>query len=612
MVLMEADVIRGRRAIVRPTKALRVVVPLVEPPVRAKLTLADAISRLGPRAFRQKALSERLLQERPLTRFNASEFFLSECESDTLQYKINQWARREYCCDAIIKRSLDGSSSQGYRGFWVMDLNPQLFEVPKRAKLEPGKDFSLEDVFGTRELVFIRYLAKNPCSSISKIREVFRTSGKFDMISYLNQQAKIFHVQGLIRRTPAKPFLYWLDSKIAVKFGLSPVDRNLRLEELFNLRELSVVLQVLKFGKIPVSELCSALGIDAKVLWDSRGKMEKICKVLKIPKPFVAEGDGIMLRYSINPNFAKYFAIKMETMPRVDEYFTPIMVKLIMAIAENPLSNFAEIAIKLELSLDAVYDRLTMINAVCAKHGFEKPIKVPVASGLLVLPLEFLKRFNLPIVVPDKKKLVRGEIAEAVYAEMVRDTTQTPTQIAKRLSLKVHNVNNSKTSIKRKMTKFSDLLATYIQATTDPKQLKDQIVSYRLEHGRWPTDADLNNGAMNISLALGTGCTPKRILSFVESNITFEDRVSIAQAGFGVVQTWDFSKFKDPELVLRAFAGALIRGAELPQLENILEVSDTDEITMEKANKLDTKFGIKAEELAQGNWRTASNSYVSN
>lgn len=605
MALRETIIPTGRTVAV--TSRVSSAQVLVETSPRFKLTLADVLARFQPPAIRKKALFERLFQERPLTRYNVREFFKDENEFDAVQYDVNRQFRKVYGCDAIVKRSLDSSTESGYRGFWIMDLNPELFKVPERAKLRPGEDFSLEDVHEPKILAVIDYLAEHPYSSLAEIKRVFGITGRFHLLGYANAQAKPFGTEHLVQRTSKAPFVYWLDKLLATQFGIEIKPVKPALETLFDMREIQLVLEVMQKRRASSAELQTAIGVSSSNLAGVIDRMERTCKELGIPKPFIADGGHTGRRYSLNPKFAKFFGLKSDTKSRLEDYFTSILIDTVKAIAENPLSTFSEIGVKLGISAVVVAQRVVVINSICERHKLPKLEKIPVVRGLLLVPLGFLITFGLPIIVPDRRKLVRGEIEEVVYAEMERDGSQTPIQIAEKLGLNAFQVVNSKSNIKRKMTRFASLLAQYLQSTANSEKLRSRLISHRIEKGRWPNDADLSNGAIDIAFAFGLERTTARIAKFLEDELTPDDRMRIVHHDFAIIQKWDFSKFEDPESVLRSFAGASIRGAELSALFVILNSFESDENAMAQANKINTKLGLSLEAIVGESGRTTSN-----
>jgi hypothetical protein len=377
------------------------------------------------------------------------------------------------------------------------------------------------------------------------------------------------------------------------------------------LLELQLILEIFARGRASVSEVRKTLEISGTRFCELVERIERTCNELNIPAPFDACGESYMRRYSVGSEFAAYFNMKSESKlkPRLSEYFSDSMIETIMTIANNPYLDYGMLAFKLHISPDALAVRIRKIIAVCKKHDLGNLVRVPAKDTLLIgLSVALLKHFDLPIVLPDPSRFVIGKVSRAVYEFELKTPGKSTSDVAHSLHMTEKTVRETRYRIREKLRQATVVRDSLKCVLDSSATINSAVISYRMQHGIWPTAENIN---IKIPIVFGEGTIPSMFLTNLSTQLILEDKVRILRHDCTVVSAWDFSKFDESALIQKAFAGALLRGANRGQLAVLMAQSKSDGDALMAANAIETQFGVTVQELRSiPNYHTASNSYV--
>ncbi|MDO8553491.1 MAG: hypothetical protein Q7S22_01685, partial [Candidatus Micrarchaeota archaeon] len=501
------------------------------------------------------------------------------------------------------------------KSFWYLKLNSQLFELKSQRVFRLGEDVTFEDMFGHQELQVILFLAEHPYCIRKTMIDAIGLPEKNAVVSDINGVARAFGLPEPVLRTNSKPYLYSVNPKFAEWSGIATKPGKLIFNEIFDPKEMQIILEVLNLGIAVVADICKNLSWRRSDVRDQMVRVENICTSLGLPKPFIASGNTLTRRYELTEEFVKHFGFKKHAVQLLKYYFTPKLIETLTAIAENPLADFSVLASKLGINVPALYHRLRDIEKISKKHGIDSLVRVHRNHpSLVLLKPAFLKRFELPIVAPSIDQILVNSIQKIVYIEELKHRNPSAADTAKALKISVSQVYTARADARKRLNEWNSLINSFREVTVDKPIAKDSLLFFRIAHGRWPNNSDLRDGASNIAVAFGGEYNSVLILARAKPFITYQDCVAIIRADLKKMSDWDFSKFPDQIMVQKAFVGALVRGADLTQLEAILRESKSMQTTILKLNEIHVHgLGLSIEELSPeiSGGRATSNGYVS-
>ncbi|MBS3068031.1 hypothetical protein J4450_04975 [Candidatus Micrarchaeota archaeon] len=465
-----------------------------------------------PRAGKLRWIIYRLM-DGPITLRTAQEFLDIETrEHSSLAYRINQAFRNRLGIDtnAIIIEGLDGMASP--KSFWVMRLNPELFALPPdHGKLIPGKHIKLADLLTPIQRLIISYLAENPYRTIEQLKQRF--SKEIGCVKdqagdgTINLRCKRKGFPPALLRTKTEPRAYYLNPEFAALFGIKTAPCKGTLEELFKPEAQTIITCIAEHTEASLDDIRKALDADPSFKLKGRVKIiRKRCEELGLPQPFERVGGGIKTRYKLTEEFRTRFKLQ-NSKESIEQYFTKALIPLVKMISEEPWISGKEMAEKLGITRFVLHARIKRVIKTCTQKGLPKLHVKHVGSNnenIYRWSKPFLKRFGLREGKVEFARLLRGN-QRRVYEYWQGKEVVYTRQACRDLVIKREPLYTALTSVNRKLKEHGlpELKQPWWnKARVGQNEVKDELVIYRIKHGKWPELEELKKKNPNLALGI--------------------------------------------------------------------------------------------------------------
>ena len=500
-----------------------------------KLTSADVAKVItDPRAGRQILLLTRLL-EGPITLRTASEFFKSGTEHRNLSFRINRLFRKhpEIRQNAILLRTLKGEPNP--RDFWVMTLNPTVFELPPDyGNLQVGRHVNFVDILSPVSRKIFHTVADAGCCSaehVSSAVGITKRSASAEL-SRINLECVEKGFPPPFLRTNTRPTIWKPNPAFIVPFSIPLKEFHGTLEDVFDEKDQKIIRCIVELGVARAERIAKAAGTGDKRINYYMKNIETRCREIGLPDPFVRTGESARMRYSMTESFAVLFKLT-KTGEKLETYFRDDQIYLIKLIAENPYISLNELAERLGTTIIAVNHRIKLLELKCKQNGLPKLHKRLVGRNNEVLfrwNKAFLKRFALDEGSVIITRLLRGKELEVYNYWQGRDVVY-GSEAAMDLELSTKRLSGVRRKANEKLKEFKlPLLKPPFKGKTrgDYRSIKEAVLAKRNDIGHWPRLVDLKD-SIQLGINRSRGGLAK-IMDRIRADITTDELISILEA----------------------------------------------------------------------------------
>ncbi len=542
------------------TKRGFVTMPPLDEPVRQKLGLHDALAILDKQATKQRTTMTELFKG-PVTLRTMARAFTSENDAAGVMHTINQRFRPAYGKDAILREYL--SEGKGHNNFWVIRLNPEIFDVPSTYKLVVGTDIRLSDVLTpARKGAVLAIAAHNFCTrsqirAMENARVVLHVLIDSRFPKYIEAiQTKVDKkIPYPICRTASMPLLYYVDKTFARAFGIRLSRVRPTYEEAFLEEDKQILDELRAAGELNTRQLVAILGIDRNRITGRIRRIKSRCKELGFPQPIKKErAESGKNRYKFNEKFSEHMPAKKKEPRKIESVFTETQKQIILFIAGHPFSRTRDIAKGLGIKQASVEPVIRRIKAIIA--GLEEETK----EAFLLDPKKHGKRyafakafyefFGMAYVLPDPTAVLAPQ-QQKIYHALVKRGDKKNKEVAQELGITEGNLSCTRDRINRA------LVANGFRPIPSKSNKKDAM---RAEGGK-----------------------PQMDLSKFDSPNAAFDRMDRR----GVRSQKKLPLRIGSREVAKACAAALERGANIEDIKRIVEGTEEGQKALEKINALE-------------------------
>lgn len=299
-------------------------------PKNKRFSLEDAFILLNLRAKMQKKVLKKLF-EGPITRRTAVQEFSGYADQlHNAVRAINRKFREYFENDAVLRIPIWNfkTEDKGYfRRFWVLMLNPKIFNVLEKVVLLPGVDITAEDLLGPKKSKVFFYVHANPFCSGEEIRKRFGNAAiirlRTDCKPRNLHPAVELWLPSPILRTETEPALYWANKKFTNGYSVSnpstkPFKKKRKLKELFSDSDVELLCKLAKLKIATIKMLTDDKFLEDNIQ-DQFRHINRRCKELGLP-PAVVELIVVDIKklrkpreFKIDDGFMKDFASELST-----------------------------------------------------------------------------------------------------------------------------------------------------------------------------------------------------------------------------------------------------------------------------------------------------------
>lgn len=425
-----------------------------------KLSLADTIKLLDPKATEQRRLFIRLF-EGPLTPRTARGVF-NEDSFSSLIGRINRRFQNHFGKDAILKISpwrIPPGDRAFVRGFWILMPNLEIFDVPPKAILQPGRDVRIADLLWVLERRILFYVAEHPLCSQEELRKHFSKSAVIRFRtnrkqSNLHPDVELPFPPPLLK-TKTEPHLYWVNPELVSYSFSTPASKETRgVEELFGSKDREFLYGLARYEAAVLAALRQEGEQGTYNIWYRSVRINERCRELNWPEAIVRiDPEGRRMKIAMTAAFRKRAGLPEAKTEPLHNHFSPAQMRMILYLVEHPLSTSREMARALGVSASAVSSHFSGIAAACKKLGFP-PIQQIPGTYIYYLPADMLKFFGLPVRPWNPEKLFHGSIQRRVYRYLLQYPDATSKRVAKRIGTSASYVRHVKVGMRRRLQRF--------------------------------------------------------------------------------------------------------------------------------------------------------------
>lgn len=419
-----------------------------------------------------------------------------------------------------------------------MSLNSAVFELPPDyGKLEPGRHFRLADILPPKRRRIFNIIVDAGCCSathVAKAAKISKSSASTEL-SAINGDcaAKGFPPAFLMSTT--RPTA-WCPNPAFTELLSIPVPKfHGTIEDSFNATDQKIINCVVCHTAARASQIAEAAGLAVDKVDYYMKKIERRCKELDLPSPFVRTNTGARTRYSATADFRSMFKLQ-NAEEQLEDYFTKIQITIIKAIAETPYISVKELSEQTSLSEIAIYHHLEAIKIKCKSKELPKLKVLQVGSSNEIISRwskEFLRRFNLKEGPVDVAKVLRGNQL-AVYTYWQGREVIYASLAAKELGMTTAHISAARIMVNKKLRKFRKQALKSLfrgKSVHDWVSVRSAVLEKRRDLGRWPRLVDFKGKALPVRNGIVYYCGGlRKVLSRVTSTLTDEEIKAILEA----------------------------------------------------------------------------------
>ncbi len=452
------DNLTGRRV---HTGRLRLVETIDR--TKERLGLNDTLGRLDSKAEGQMRLIVRLF-EGQLAVGEAQHFFGYNAQHRDLIDRINErfgkiHPEEEYG-KAVLKLPL-WKELEKTQGFWVLRLNPKIFDVPEKVRLEAGKDVRFADILRPKFRKLWHYVAANPFSNRGEIAGNFGDNIIHQFLSrcssrHLHPMIDL-EIPRPILSTSTEPTLYSANPEFAEKYKLK-IPKTLRRKrnfvELFSREDRYLIEKLAAYEKATLEDIAGdreTENIRRQII-----KINKRCKELGLPQAILKCGKRRTANtYKVNEKFCEELEIDCGSMLSIDAHFTNKQKTALEYIAENPLCTTYGLAKAVGTNMNNIRRILQEIDKVCDRNGWPKIVRVKtIGMSYYVKPtLADILELQCKPVNPEKLFTARRQIQ--IYGYFKQRIVGTDLEEAsRRFEISIRNARRARNDVNRRLQLF--------------------------------------------------------------------------------------------------------------------------------------------------------------
>ncbi len=424
-----------------------------------RITLQETLDKLDPKAVDQKRLLERLF-EKHLTSGEAIAFFTRLGQDRDVMGRINKRFRiLGYEEDAVLKIPFYANIRKP-TDWWVIALNPKIFDVPEKIKLEPGVDVKFPDIAPPRFRKIWHYVAERRFCNIEELKEEF---GRENVIRFRSQcNKKYIHpmlaltLPTPLLRTNGEPAVYWANKRFARTYGIKipEVIRRMELDELFSENDTKLLCKIAEYLAVTLADL--AEGRDSTNVQHQITKINKRCRELGLPEAITQNGKRRTTKlYCLDKKFSSLFEFTDEKRVSIDATFTNKQAAAIKFIVENPLCNNEQLANAIGTTREQVREILQRINEICKRKRWPLIIREKTDGMLYYVPEELAKKLGLKHFAIEKRSLFTTPDQKRMFDYLEDKPRETKTRdIAKALGINMQVAVHLRIRMNRRLARF--------------------------------------------------------------------------------------------------------------------------------------------------------------
>lgn len=426
---------------------------------RKILSFVDSLKFLNGNAMEQKRLLERLFAG-PFTARSSRDFLQYGKQIHDTAAKINSRFRDKFQADAILMIRLWPRSDRAIdvSNFWILILNPEIFNVAKKVQLRPGIDVKIADAMTLSKRRLLSYVAKHPFCSKEQIESHFPKNSIIRLRTDFKQNnlhpAIELEFPTPVLRTKTKPYLYWINPAFANTYSweIAQPENHTELQEIFSENDVKLLQRL---AKCRIATL-DFLGEGKNVYWQIE-KINNRCEELKLPIAIKEKNPlGRKKRFGMNQEFRQKFGFGMVNREnKLENYFSGLQAGIIRYLVNNQPASSTEIADALGLNRETVSENLNKISDICDLHGLPSVKETFSYRNAYYLPREFLEYFGLPVKPFEPEKCLRGKRQLRLYRYLEQHPRERNLlRIARILRMPKNGVHSTRRGINTRLVNF--------------------------------------------------------------------------------------------------------------------------------------------------------------